>query len=184
MIRTARTATLLALSACCLSCTPSGSLRLREDPQAKDDVRRILRYASLAGSSHNSQPWRVEVFGRDSLLVFADTTRFLPVVDHSGRELHISIGAFLENLRIAAASLSYAAQIDPLPGEASGPLARIRLVPTRAFARSSDPRTWSAGRPRASRSGRRRSGRRTSRRSCGSTGKACISSLRTRPKGG
>jgi len=92
-------------------------------------VRRILRYASLAGSSHNSQPWRVEVYGRDSLLVFADTSRSLPVVDHSGRELHISIGAFLENLRIAAASLSYAAEIDPLPSEASGPLARIRLVP-------------------------------------------------------
>ena len=129
MIRAARTASLLALSACCLSCTPSGSLRLREAPQTKDDVRRILHYASLAGSSHNSQPWRVEVFGRDSLLVFADTTRSLPVVDHSGRELHISIGAFLENLRIAAASLSYVAEIDPLPGEASGPLARIRLVP-------------------------------------------------------
>lgn len=128
--RTARTASLVALTACCLSCAKAGNPRLREDLRPKDNVGKILHYASLAGSSHNSQPWKVEVFGRDSLLVFADTTRSLPVVDRSGREQHISIGAFLENLRIASVALSYATELDLLPDGASGPLARVRLSPT------------------------------------------------------
>jgi len=67
----------------------------------------MLYYASLAGSSHNSQPWKVEVT-RDSLIrLYADTTRALTVVDPDRRELYISLGAFIENLNFAAGSLGY-----------------------------------------------------------------------------
>lgn len=71
------------------------------------DLCKILHYASLAGSSHNSQPWKVEVFPNDSILVFPDTSRLLKVVDPEGIELFISIGAFIENLDIAANALGY-----------------------------------------------------------------------------
>ena len=57
----------------------------------KGELYQILYYASLAGSSHNSQPWKVEVYGKDSLLVFADMSRKLLAVDPTSRELYISI---------------------------------------------------------------------------------------------
>lgn len=99
-------------------------------PPADSDVVKILGYASLAGSSHNMQPWRTEVYPNDSLLVFADTARLLKVVDPKGIELWISVGAFIENLEIAANALGYNAEI-AMNGEllnASEPVASIRLV--------------------------------------------------------
>lgn len=75
------------------------------------NTHKILRYASLAGSSHNTQPWRIEVFANDSIVVYADTSRLLSVVDPKGIELLISVGAFIENLDIAANALGYKTEI-------------------------------------------------------------------------
>jgi hypothetical protein len=60
-----------------------------------------IRYAILAPSSHNSEPWRFRVHdgGVDLLL---DHTRWLKIADDDQRELHISVGCALENLLIAA----------------------------------------------------------------------------------
>lgn len=77
----------------------------------KSDVYKILHYASLAGSSHNSQPWKAEVLPNDSILVFADSSRLLGVVDPKGAELFISVGAFIENLDVAAHALGYKTEI-------------------------------------------------------------------------
>jgi hypothetical protein len=90
---------------------------------------RILHYASLAGSSHNTQPWKAAVFGEDSILIFADTSRLLPVVDKTGRELFISIGAFIENLSAAANCLGYQTVINQNPSDdpLSKPVASVRL---------------------------------------------------------
>lgn len=73
----------------------------------KGDIYKILRYASLAGSSHNTQPWKTEIFNNDSIIVSADTSRLLKIVDPKGIELFISLGAFIENLDIAAKALGY-----------------------------------------------------------------------------
>jgi len=63
-----------------------------------------LRACVLAGvaapSIHNTQPWRFRI--RDGGIdVFADPTRRLDVIDPFGRELHISVGAALFNIRLA-----------------------------------------------------------------------------------
>lgn len=89
-------------------CSCSIEYRKQEGAQTnKSDIYKMLYYASLAGSSHNSQPWKVEVT-RDSLIrLYADTTRALTVVDPDSRELYISLGAFIENLNLAAGSLGY-----------------------------------------------------------------------------
>jgi hypothetical protein len=59
-----------------------------------------VRYALLAPSSHNTQPWFFAV--RDQVIdVFADRLRALPVVDPEDRELTISCGAALETLVVA-----------------------------------------------------------------------------------
>ncbi len=67
-----------------------------------DTARTILHHASLAPSGHNSQPWRVRIEGPDAWTVEVDERRRLPAVDPDNRELLLSIGAFVENLSIAA----------------------------------------------------------------------------------
>lgn len=74
-------------------------------------IERILYYASLAGSSHNTQPWRVEILNDTILRVYPDMSRMLSVVDPHARGLYISLGAFLENLYLAAAATGYDASI-------------------------------------------------------------------------
>ena len=90
-------------------CSCSTEYRRQEPSQTnnKSNICKILYYASLAGSSHNSQPWKVVVTGDRMIRLYADTTRELPVVDPDGRELYISLGAFIENLTLAAGSLGY-----------------------------------------------------------------------------
>ncbi len=73
-------------------------------------VRSLLRYAVLAPSSHNTQPWRFKIDG-NNVSLYADRTRALPANDPDDRELTISCGCALMNLRVAAAhddlSVSY-----------------------------------------------------------------------------
>jgi nitroreductase len=64
-------------------------------------ARFLLRYAVLAPSSHNSQPWEF-VVEDGKIEVHADEARWLDVADQDKRELHISLGCAIENLCIAA----------------------------------------------------------------------------------
>ena len=111
------------------SCSSFNRSHVKPNLTGKSDIYQVLYHASLAGSSHNSQPWRVEVYGNDSILVFADTTRKLPVVDPSGREMYMSVGAFIENLGIAAACYGYTTdiRINKRLNGAVSPVASIRL---------------------------------------------------------
>jgi hypothetical protein len=76
----------------------------------------LLNYAILAPSSHNSQPWKFNVTN-DSILVFADKSRWLQVADADQRELYISLGCALENLIIAADQFGYNTSVVYFPGE-------------------------------------------------------------------
>src|SRR4051812_42173942 len=61
---------------------------------------RCVRTAALAPSLHNSQPWWFRLAG-GGIEVHADRTRQLEVLDPSGRELLISVGAAVFTLRLA-----------------------------------------------------------------------------------
>lgn len=74
--------------------------------------RRILYYASLAPSGHNSQPWRVRIESVNTWIIEADGDRCLPCVDPDNRELMLSLGAFAENLSLAAGALGRHADIE------------------------------------------------------------------------
>ncbi|MCG5076960.1 Acg family FMN-binding oxidoreductase [Paraburkholderia tagetis] len=90
----------------------------RTDEEAHEfSVRFALRHATLAPSSHNSQPWRF-VRDADRVLLCADRLRALPVVDPYDRELIISCGAALFNLRVALASLGIGYAITTFPSNA------------------------------------------------------------------
>ena len=125
--------TMLALLPSCVSHSQKARETLLTD---KENIYQVLYYASLAGSSHNSQPWKAEVYGEDSILIFADTSRKLNVVDPTSRELCISIGAFIENLDMAARCFGYETEIKIHAGPAgfSGPLASIMLTRSDACA--------------------------------------------------
>jgi hypothetical protein len=87
-----------------------------------------LRYAILAPSSHNTQPWRF-IVGDDYVLVCADRLRALPIVDPYDRELTISCGAALFNLRVALSRLGLAYAITLFPSSADPDLlARVHLL--------------------------------------------------------
>ncbi|HET8651750.1 MAG TPA: hemerythrin domain-containing protein [Gaiellaceae bacterium] len=106
----------------------------KEYPFSGSEVARLvflLRYAVLAPSSHNSQPWCIRP-DADALLVYADRTRALPVVDPDDRELEISCGAFLHHLRIGIRQHGHEGDFSLLPDSADADLlARVRLGPDR-----------------------------------------------------
>lgn len=63
-------------------------------------VAACLEAAIAAPSVMNTQPWRFRVH-RGGIDVFVDRARQLPVADPAGREMFISVGAALLNLRLA-----------------------------------------------------------------------------------
>ena len=69
-------------------------------------MREIVRYATLAPSGHNTQPWKFSVQG-DTIQLLPDLSRRLPAVDPHDRELWISLGCALENLTLAANAAGY-----------------------------------------------------------------------------
>jgi hypothetical protein len=71
-----------------------------------EQVKFLLQYAILAPSSHNTQPWTFHV-APDGVEVLADFSRTLPRVDPANRELFLSIGAAITNLRVAAAHFGF-----------------------------------------------------------------------------
>lgn len=77
-----------------------------------------LNYAVLAPSILNTQPWRFRVTDHFAAL-YADVSRRLPVVDPEGRELTISCGAALFNLRAALRGFGYepAVKLFPNPND-------------------------------------------------------------------
>lgn len=89
----------------------------------------LLRYALLAPSSHNTQPWRFSL-GDGRIGIHADRARWLQVADPGRRELYISLGCALENLLIAVEHFGYGHETEILPdGEGSDLAARVTLLP-------------------------------------------------------
>ncbi|VVE65161.1 nitroreductase [Pandoraea anapnoica] len=84
---------------------------------AREKLHFCLQYAILAPSTHNTQPWRF-LLGEDRLLLCADRSRGLPVSDTYDRELAISCGAALFNLRVALSHFGCAYAIGILPTSA------------------------------------------------------------------
>jgi len=93
---------------------------------APDEVEAVLRSASLAPSVHNSQPWRFRVLP-DRIELHPDLDRRLPATDPEARELRLSCGAALFNLRMALQGFGVRPLVTLLPGHtAPGALATVR----------------------------------------------------------
>ncbi|MFC7098715.1 Acg family FMN-binding oxidoreductase [Halobaculum marinum] len=68
----------------------------------EEQVRFLLRYAVLAPSSHNAQPWSFGVDDCGTVTVRGVDDRWLREADPDRREFHLSLGCAVETLRIAA----------------------------------------------------------------------------------
>jgi nitroreductase len=96
----------------------------------------LLRYVVLAPSTHNTQPWKFAI-SREGIEIYGDYARRMPVVDPGNREMLMSIGAAVFNLRVAAAHFGVQCRIDyNLSGDSERPLAFARLEP--AFSRTEE----------------------------------------------
>jgi len=94
-----------------------------------DQLSFLVRFAVLAPSSHNSQPWRFEVRG-DQITIYPDMRRALPQSDKNNRQLFISLGCALENLLIAADYYGFATQVVYQDNGVMVSLQRIRQEPS------------------------------------------------------
>jgi nitroreductase len=99
-------------------------LTVLPEPPGPLVVRRALEAAVTAPSVHNSQPWRFRVRGA-SIEVLTDLERRVEVIDPTGRELFISVGAAVLNLRVAIAAQGRQPLLELLPDGDAGPAARI-----------------------------------------------------------
>jgi len=86
-----------------------------------------LRYATLAPSRHNSQPWSFEIEGAE-VRVYGDFGRALRSADPLGRELVMACGAAALNLELAVRHHGHAASVELMDGSRKdGLLARVVL---------------------------------------------------------
>ncbi|MBI2591062.1 MAG: hypothetical protein HYW34_00045 [Candidatus Brennerbacteria bacterium] len=68
----------------------------------EDKIKFLLRYAVLAPSTHNSQPWLFKI-ENNSCKIYGDTVVYtIEEADPLGRDFYISLGCCIENLIIAA----------------------------------------------------------------------------------
>jgi hypothetical protein len=99
-------------------------------------LRFVVRYAVLAPSSHNTQPWTFRITtddpeaprGTGVIEVRADRSRGLAVVDHEDRELTMSVGAALETLVVAARHLGLTPGVALRPDRHDGDLLAVVTV--------------------------------------------------------
>lgn len=96
-------------------------------------LRELVRYATLAPSSHNTQCWKFHLEDR-SISILPDLSRRCPAVDPDDHHLFVSIGCATENLIQAALAngLNGSVMFD----DSARTALRVLLEPTKAVATS------------------------------------------------
>lgn len=93
-------------------------------------LRELVRYATLAPSSHNTQCWRFRVSKR-TISILPDFSRRCPIVDPDDHHLFVSLGCAAENLLQAARAYGFRGTVyfEPVSDTV-----RIELAPAKAAA--------------------------------------------------
>jgi hypothetical protein len=105
----------LSLTQACSGFKRSDLESLKDQQQTikglEKDSMEILSLASLAPSGHNTQPWTVKVVEPNHWMIGSDKRRWLPAVDPENREMLLGIGAFIENMVLAAGTFGYSVDL-------------------------------------------------------------------------
>lgn len=92
-------------SAAAGSITYQDAVRAARAPlQAVPRERELVRFATLAANSHNTQPW-IFTASASEIVIAPDYTRRCPAVDPDDHHLFVSLGCAAENLVLAASLL-------------------------------------------------------------------------------
>ena len=88
---------------------------LSTDTATPEDLARFVADAAIkAPSVHNTQPWRFH-HGEHEMSISANNERQLMIADPHGREMMISCGAALFNMRVALRYLGWVPKVRVLP---------------------------------------------------------------------
>jgi len=87
----------------------------------------LLKYAILAPSTHNSQPWLFKI-ENNKCKVYYDPNLLIPQADPKTRDLHISIGCAVENIIIAGSYFSMNPKVNLGPFSEDKLLAEITFT--------------------------------------------------------
>ena len=107
----------LGLSAAAVGGLPAGAAGMTYDEAVKTSRaplrsaprdRELVRFATLAANSHNTQPWMFSAGGNE-IAIAPDFKRRCPAVDPDDHHLYISLGCAAENLSLAASALGWRA---------------------------------------------------------------------------
>lgn len=80
----------------------------RELAQVDETVENALWYSSIAANSHNAQAWKVKLYPNENRAeVQIDDERTLGAVDPEKRETYLSLGCYLETMRVAFDAYGY-----------------------------------------------------------------------------
>lgn len=74
-------------------------------------MKEIVRYATLAPSGHNTQPWRFRIEPH-AIVILPDLSRRTPVVDPDDHHLVVSLGCAAENLLHAARAFGLSGHVE------------------------------------------------------------------------
>lgn len=99
--------------------------------ELENDQSKLIAYGIRAASSHNSQPWLVELINTDTIELYADMDKALHVVDGDYKQLLMSQGTFIESYKQAAQKFGYGVDItynDPNFNEKMPLVATIKLL--------------------------------------------------------
>jgi hypothetical protein len=84
-----------------------------------EQLRTVTKFAALAPSVHNTQPWHFTADGH-TIEVRAEVERLLHVLDPNARQLHISCGIAIEFARLAVRALGHDCVVRLLPHGTDG----------------------------------------------------------------
>jgi hypothetical protein len=89
-------------------------------------LQELVRYATLAANSHNTQPWRFAL-APDTITLRPDPSRRTPAVDPDDHHLWVSLGCAAENLLLAARAFGLQGDL-----RVENAAVRIALTPAQA----------------------------------------------------
>lgn len=79
-------------------------------------LRDLIRHATLAANSHNTQPWRFRP-GDGAIELLPDFSRRTPAVDPDDHHLFVSLGCAAENLLVAGTAAGWTGELQSAPGD-------------------------------------------------------------------
>lgn len=104
------------------------SLGRRGPPLTREQAAALVRYATLAPSGGNAQPWAF-VHAGNTIECRANPMVPVPAFDPQARSVDLALGAAIENVELAASAMGLRMRLDPPRGDDPTELrARLTLV--------------------------------------------------------